>query len=118
MLNESKINNIIKEAINDYVDHGEFTPIGTPGGFQHKNVDNRLAENSDKIKYVISALCDSLYSKMKYMKNACSFKTELNPMFIRQLPDCKEKQQMDITQKIIAKSLDLYNFLNSVKDQL
>ena len=117
-IKESKLRNIIKEAISDYIDNGEFSPIGYPSVNLKQDTRDVVYDNTEKLKYVCTKLMDALHNNSTYMKHACEFETELNPMFWKGMPEGKKKKQLEIAQQILLKCNDFYNYLKNAQQEL
>lgn len=119
-LTEQDLRQIVKEAVNQYVDQGTFTPIGNHSLLPQKSEKEKnfetLQANEKKINSSLSKILHTLYVETSYLKKSCNFGTELNPMFIDGMKDGKLKAQAKMVQGAIAKCNELYNFLMNIKN--
>ena len=113
-LTESDLNKIVEETVKDYIDEASF------GGWKMFNRDNNqqiIEQNRTILLSVINRLAHNLHNEMTYLKYNGHFEN-LNPMFIKQMPEGKEKEQKIVAQKIIAQCVDFYNLIMELKGNI
>ena len=113
-LTENDLNRIVEEAVNGYINEASF------GGWKMFGKDNKqqiIEQNRGILLSVINRLAHNLHNEMTYLKYNGYFQ-DLNPMFIQQMPEGKEKDQKIIAQKIIAECVEFYNLIMELKGNI
>lgn len=114
ILNESDLNRIVEETVRDYITESNF---GGWNMFKRNNTQELVEQNRVILLSVINRLIHNLNNEMTYLKYNGHFK-DINPMYINNMPDGKEKEQTMVAQKIITKCAELYQMVMQLKSQI
>ena len=115
-ITESDLHRIIQETVENYVDHGEFSPIGNPyKGALEDRAKKRLEKTRESTKEMLTAISRVLYQEAQYTKSVLNIQ---NPLFNKYISDEKERKMAEIAQETYAKCMELYKFLRGKEYEL
>lgn len=109
-LNESDIRMVIKETIENW--SGSVNVMDPAKEYQEKKKQDRINHNIDIMKGEARRIQEVLHSALVTLQNNLSLPTDLNAMFIKEMPDGAEKKHMEHVLQFYLKLVEFYNYVH------